>query len=130
VPIAGIAADIVLLIHFIFIAFVTTGGLLVLYWPRLAWLHLPCLFWGVGIELSGGICPLTPLEVRLRMIAGKTGYSGDFIDRYLAPIIYPSGLTRELQISLGIVLLLLNTVIYIFLWHRHNHPPDASTMGR
>ena len=116
--IAGIAADIVLLLHFAFIAFVTIGGFMVLHWPRLALLHLPCLAWGVIIELSGWICPLTPLELHLRRIAGETGYSGDFIDRYLVPIIYPSGLTRDLQIFLGIALLLLNTVIYVLWWRR------------
>ena len=116
--IAGIAADIVLLLHFAFIAFVIAGGVLALSWPRLVWLHLPCLAWGVVIELSGGICPLTPLELHLRRIAGETGYTGDFINRYLAPVIYPSGLTRDVQIGLGIALLLLNAILYTFLWHR------------
>jgi hypothetical protein len=118
---AALAADIIVLLHFAFILFVSAGGLLVLRWPRLAWLHLPCVAWGVLIEATGGICPLTPLEMRFRLAAGEPGYSGDFIDRYLLPMIYPAGLTRGLQIGLGIALLLFNLVIYVFAWYRGNN---------
>ena len=115
---AALTADIIVLLHFAFILFVSVGGLLVLRWPRLAWLHLPCVAWGVLIEVSGGICPLTPLEMRYRHAAGDPGYSGDFIDRYLLPVIYPSGLTRSLQIGLGLALLLFNLTIYLYAWYR------------
>ena len=115
---AALTANIIVLLHFAFILFVSVGGLLVLRWPRLAWLHLPCVAWGVLIEVSGGICPLTPLELRYRHAAGDPGYSGDFIDRYLLPLIYPSGLTRSLQIGLGLALLLFNLVVYVTVWRR------------
>jgi len=114
----SVAADIIVLLHFAFILFVTTGGLLVLRWPRLAWVHLPCVAWGVVVEMTGSICPLTPLEMRFRLAAGDPGYQGDFIDRYLMPIIYPAGLTRGLQIALGLGLLLLNAGIYVVVWRR------------
>ena len=114
----AITANIIVLLHFSFILFVSMGGLLVPRWPRLAWLHLPCVAWGVLIEVSGGICPLTPLEMRYRHAAGDPGYSGDFIDRYLLPVIYPSGLTRSLQIGLGLALLLFNLTIYLYAWYR------------
>lgn len=117
---AALVADIIVLLHFVFIVFVTAGGLLTLRWPRLAWLHLPCVAWGVLIEVTGGICPLTPLEMRFRLAAGDPGYGGDFIDRYLLPIIYPSGLTRGLQIGLGIALLFFNITIYAFAWYKCN----------
>ena len=116
---AALAADIIVLLHFAFILFVSAGGLLVLRWPRLAWLHLPCVAWGVLIETTGCICPLTPMEMRFRLAAGDPGYSGDFIDRYLRPVIYPSGLTRGVQIGLGLALLLFNAIIYILLWQWH-----------
>lgn len=116
--IAGIAADIVLLVHFAFIIFVVVGGIMALRWPQLVWAHLPCLAWGVIIEFTGRVCPLTPLELHFRMMAGEAGYSGDFINRYLAPVIYPAGLSRQLQIGLGIALLLGNSVLYTLLWHR------------
>ena len=120
---AALTADIIVLLHFSFILFVSTGGLLVLRWPRLAWLHLPCVAWGVLIEVSGGICPLTPLELRYRHAAGDPGYSGDFIDRYLLPVIYPSGLTRSLQIGLGLALLLFNLIVYVTVWRRQRKAP-------
>jgi hypothetical protein len=115
---ATFAADLIVLLHFVFILFVSAGGLLALRWPRLAWLHLPCVAWGVLIEITGGICPLTPLEIRFRLAGGDPGYRGDFIDRYLLPVIYPSGLSRGLQISLGIALLLFNFTIYLYAWYR------------
>ena len=104
--------DLVVLLHAGFVAFVAAGGLLVWRRPRLAWVHLPAVVWAVGIEWSGAICPLTPLEVWLRRRAGQTGYRGDFIDHYVLPLLYPAGLTRELQIGLGAAALLLNLVVY------------------
>lgn len=115
---SALAADIVVLVHFGFILFVTAGGLLVLRWPKLAWLHLPCVAWGGAVEAMGWVCPLTPLELRLRLAGGQSGYTGDFIDRYLLPIIYPAGLTREVQVALGVALLLFNAGVYTVVWRR------------
>jgi hypothetical protein len=113
-----LAADIIVLLHLAFILFAAAGGLLVLRWPRLAWLHLPCAAWGVLIEATGGLCPLTPLEQHLRLAAGTPAYSGSFIERYLVPLVYPPGLTRSLQLGLGITLLLVNLAIYAWIWRR------------
>ncbi len=114
----AILADAVLVAHFGFVLFVALGGLLVLKWPRAAWLHLPAAAWGTAIEFGGWICPLTPLENRLRELAGEATYRGDFIARYLAGFIYPEGLTRELQIALGAATLLINAAIYFVAWRR------------
>ena len=92
-----LAADAILLVHFGFVLFVVLGGLLVWKWRRLAWLHLPAVLWGALIEFSGWICPLTPLENRLRGGVEGGGYPGSFIERYLLPVIYPTELTRELE---------------------------------
>jgi hypothetical protein len=110
------AADAVLLIHFAFILFVLAGGLVVWRWHWLAWLHLPAVGWAALIELGGWICPLTPLENRLRGAAGASGYSGGFVEHYLLAAIYPRGLSRELHIALGVLVLLLNLLIYLLLW--------------
>ena len=111
-------ADLILLIHLSFVIFVLIGGLLVIRWHRLAWLHLPALSWGLYIEFSHGICPLTPLEIRLRELAGADPYTGGFIAHYLVPLIYPAGLTPETQWWIGLGILLLNGVIYAWFWFR------------
>ena len=107
-----IAADLVLLLHLIFILFVVLGGWLVLRNARFIWIHLPAVAWGAFIELSGRVCPLTPLENQLRIASGSAGYSGGFIERYLIPVVYPSGLDRPVQIALGLVVILVNAVFY------------------
>jgi len=111
-------ADFVVVLHFLFVLFVVLGGLLVLRWPRVAWLHLPAAIWGAAIELAGGICPLTPLENSLRRQAGGTGYSGGFIEHYILPILYPSALTRDIQLILGLLVLAVNLGIYGYVAHR------------
>lgn len=105
-------ADAVLLFHLAFILFVVFGALLLRRFPRLIWLHLPAVIWAGLIELIGLVCPLTPLENHLRRLGGETGYSGGFIEHYLLPIIYPPGLTREMQVGLGIAVLVINVVAY------------------
>jgi len=112
------AADSVLLLHFGFILFVLGGGGLVWKWPRMAWLHLPAVLWGSWIEFSGGICPLTPLENRLRRAAGEDGYAGGFIERYLLPVIYPAELTRELQLLFGLLVIAVNVAVYVLAWKK------------
>lgn len=114
----AILADAVLVLHALFIAWVVAGGLAAWRRPAVAWLHLPAVAWGVWIEFSGGLCPLTPLEVRWRHAAGQAGYSGSFIDHYLTAWIYPEGLTREIQMMLGTAVLLLNAAVYATLWRR------------
>jgi hypothetical protein len=115
-----ILADAVLVLHLAFIAFALLGGLLVLRAPRLAWLHLPVVAWAAGIAFLGGICPLTPLENRLRAMGGEAGYGGGFIEHYLAALIYPEGLTRGVQAALGALVLAVNLVAYYRLWGRRS----------
>ncbi len=105
-------ADMLVLLHLLFVAFVMAGGFLLLRWPRLAWLHLPAAAWGAAIEFTGGICPLTPLENRLRALGGESAYSGGFVEHYLLPILYPEHLTLSVQHSLGVVVVAVNLVAY------------------
>jgi hypothetical protein len=105
-------ADLIVVLHSLFVLFVVLGGFLVLRWPRLMYLHLPAAAWGAGIEFTGGICPLTPLENSLRERAGLAGYQGGFVEHYLLPTLYPSGLTRNLQLILGAIVLAINVVLY------------------
>lgn len=105
-------ADAVLVIHLAFIVFAVAGAFAALRWRFLIWLHLPCALWAMAIELGGWICPLTPLEVSLRRSAGLAGYSGGFTEHYLVPLIYPHGLTREIQIGLGLGVLVINLLAY------------------
>jgi len=122
-----IAADAVMAIHFLFIAFALLGSFLVLRWPRLIWLHLPALAWGAYIELSGDICPLTPLENHFRQLAGQGEFYGGFITHYLGPIIYPEGLTRSGQyLALGI-LVAMNLIGYGLVLTRWRKRPIADS---
>ena len=107
-----VLADALVVVHFCFIVFVLCGGLLVLRRWSLSLLHLPSVAWAVVVELSGGGCPLTPFENRLRYLSGSAGYSGGFIEHYLLPVIYPNGLTRQVQTALALVVMLANVMIY------------------
>jgi hypothetical protein len=120
----GLLAEVVLLAHAAFVVFVVLGGLLVLRWPRLAWVHLPVVAWGAGIEFAGGICPLTPLENHLRALAHEQGYAGGFVEHYVFGLLYPEGLTREVQIVLGLGVLALNGAVYAWLWYRRRQARD------
>lgn len=106
-------ADLVVLIHFAFILFVVAGGFLVMKWPKISWLHLPAALWGAMIEFTGWICPLTPLENSLRQV--DPGSSKGFIETYIFPLIYPEALTREIQLGLGLGVVLINVAIYGYL---------------
>ena len=105
-------ADLVVLIHLAFVLFAVLGALLVIWWRKVLWLHLPAAGWAAWIEFSGKICPLTPLENWLRMRGGGSGYAGDFVGHYLMPILYPSGLTRKVQFILGGIVIGVNLIIY------------------
>jgi hypothetical protein len=109
---AAVGADAVLVLHLAFIVFVTLGALLVLWRPRVAWLHLPAVAWAIWISATHGICPLTPLEVSLRRAAGQAGYAGDFVDHYLTAIIYPAGLTPAAQLAIAALLVAGNALLY------------------
>lgn len=108
----ALAAEAVVLLHLLFIGFVVLGAALLPRWPRLVWLHVPALLWGVYVELSGSLCPLTPLENHLRALAGAHGYGGGFIEHYLLPLLYPMGLTRELQWVLALGVAGVNLELY------------------
>jgi hypothetical protein len=108
-----LAADGVVLAHLAFILFVVFGGLLVLRWPPLKWVHLPAALWGVLVEFGGWWCPLTRYENLFRQRAGMTAYSGDFIQHYVLGMIYPAGLTHGIEIALGAAVLIINIVVYM-----------------
>jgi hypothetical protein len=128
---ASLGADLVVLAHAAFIAFAVFGGLLALKVRRLWPLHLAALAWAAAIELMGWICPLTPLENRLRALAVEEGYAGGFIEHYLVPLIYPGALTRRIQICLGAALLAGNGAVYWFVWKRRRlaHRGVAGSAG-
>ena len=105
-------ADLLVVFHLVFILYVIAGALLIFKWKKTLWLHLPSCFWGMTVEFTGWICPLTPWEIQLRRLAGEEGYTGSFIEHYLIPIIYPSGLTREVQMVLGGTVLIVNLSLY------------------
>jgi hypothetical protein len=111
-----IAADGLVSFHLLFILFVLFGGLLVLKWRRLIWLHLPAATWGVIVEVFHLECPLTRWENLFRQAAGQGGYGEGFIEHYLIPLIYPAGLTPTIQLGLGALVLLLNLTVYLHLF--------------
>ena len=115
------AADALVVIHLGFILFVMLGGLLLLRWPSLIWLHVPAVAWGVIVECLHLGCALTPWENQLRRMAGQAGYEGVFIEHYLIPLIYPAGLTPAIQLWLGAIVVLVNAAVYAWLigrWRR------------
>jgi hypothetical protein len=107
-----ILADLVVLIHLAFVLFVVLGAVSVIRWRRMVWLHLPALFWAVWIEFTGGICPLTPLENWLRLRSGQGAYGTGFVEHYILPVLYPAGLTRSIQILLGVLAIAINAAVY------------------
>lgn len=109
-------ADLVLIVHLAFVLFVLCGGLLVVRWRRIAWLHLPAAIWGAVVEFTGWICPLTPLENWLRALGGGATYRSDFIAQYRLPVLYPEDLTQDLQLLLGTGVVVLNATVYWWLW--------------
>ena len=113
---ALLLADAVLLLHLAVVLFVLFGGLLALRWRSILWVHLPTVVWGAFVEFSGWICPLTPLENWLRAQGGENGYQSDFVLHYVLPLLYPAGLTQEIQLILGAVVLIVNAGIYGWLW--------------
>jgi len=107
----GALADLILVLHFLFVAFVSVGAVAVLLRPPLAFIHLPCFLYGAAIELVGWICPLTPLEQALRLRAGQQGYAGGFIEHYVGGLLYP-GDWHSVRIWLGLALVLFNLLLY------------------
>lgn len=112
-----ILADITMFAHFAFILFVLFGGLLAFWWPRIVWVHIPAAIWGGAVMLFGWTCPLTPIERHLRIQSGAEGYDTSFIEHYIAPILYPPGLTREIQIALGVGAVVVVVGIYGWYWY-------------
>jgi Protein of Unknown function (DUF2784) len=117
-------ADGLVIFHTAFVAFVVLGGLAVVRWPRLAWVHIPAAIWGAWIEFSGWICPLTPLENAWRVRAGEMGYGGGFIDHYVVSALYPAGLTRETQWVLGACVVVVNVTAYWVAFRRRRRAHD------
>ena len=109
---AHLLATAVVLAHLLFVAFVMAGGVLALWWRKVAYLHLAAVAWAIYVEWSGAICPLTPLENSLRAAAGLEAYAGDFVAEYVFPLLYPDGLTRHAQLVIGIVVLAVNSIVY------------------
>jgi hypothetical protein len=113
---AGLTADAILLVHFAWIAFAIFGALAIFRWRWLIWVHPPVLVWSALVMLTGWICPLTPLELHFRELAGQQGFDSGFIEHYIASLIYPAGLTRGVQIGLGLALAGFNALVYAALF--------------
>ena len=118
-------ADLVLVVHLAFVVFVVLGGLLLLRWPRMAWVHAPAAIWGILTEYAGLICPLTPLEIALRRRGGEEGYTGGFIEHHVTAWLYPSGLSRGMQVVLGTLALALNAAVYWRVVVHHRRRPSS-----
>lgn len=119
-------ADLLVLLHFTFVLFVLFGGLLILKWRWVIWLHLPAASWGALIEFAGWICPLTPLEHWLRTMGGGRGYQSGFIEYYVLPLLYPAGLTGQIQVFLGLLVLLLNGGVYLLVFRQRHQSMQRS----
>lgn len=123
----ALLADAVVMFHAAFVVFVMIGGLFVLRWRRLIWLHLPAVAWGALIEFAGWICPLTPIENELRRRAGETGYSGGFVQHYVLHALYPESLTAAIRYALGAMVILVNAVVYTIVWRSRRRVGETLT---
>jgi hypothetical protein len=112
------AADAIVSLHFAFILWAVFGALTLLWRRMFAWIHVPALLWAAYVEFSGRICPLTPLENHFRQLAGDAGYGGGFIEHYIVGVIYPQGLTRNVQLVLGALLIAMNVALYLIAFLR------------
>jgi len=121
------SADAILFLHLAFIVFVVIGGLLAVWRRGVLFIHLPAALWGVFVELTGRVCPLTSLENTFRIKAGYAGYSKSFVEHYLLGIIYPEGLTREVQYFLGALVVVVNVAIYLWLFYRFRQESHGDT---
>jgi len=110
-----VAANLLVMIHLVFIVFVIAGAFTVLKWPWVILLHIPAVIWGVIVELKGWVCVLTPWENNLRRLAGQEGYSGGFIEHYIISLIYPAELTRDAQLVMGLIVITINLCVYCFI---------------
>jgi hypothetical protein len=117
-----VLADVAVVLHVGFVLFVVVGGVLVMRWPRVAWVHLPAAAWGAWVEFAGWVCPLTPLENALRTRGGEAAYTSSFVEQYLMPILYSAVLSRELQYVLGALVLIVNALVYAFVLRRRLRP--------
>jgi hypothetical protein len=117
-------ADLVLLVHLGFIVFVLFGGLLALRWRLAPVIHVPAAAWGAAVELFGWVCPLTPLENALRRKGGGAGYSADFVEQYLVPLVYPAELTRSVQLGLSAIVVAVNVAVYVLVLRRQKRQRD------
>ena len=125
-----ILADIVVCFHFAFVFFVVFGGLFYYFWSKTPYLHLPAVFWGLWIELSGSICPLTPLENWLNQMAGGSGTRSSFIDEYIIQFLYPTNLQQDYKYYLAIALAVFNIIIYIHIIRKKSHKRNMSVHDR
>lgn len=121
-----ILADALVAFHLGFVLFICLGGLFVLRWPRMIWLHLPAAIWGAVVEWTQTVCPLTPLENHLRHLGGQAGYSGGFIEHHITGVLYPNGLTQGMQIALGVFVVFLNVTVYTIVFRRRRRQRAAS----
>ena len=119
-------ADTIVVVHLGFVLFVVFGGLLVVRWPRMAWLHIPSAAWGIAVECADWICPLTPIENVLRERAGLAAYQGDFVEQYVLPLLYPGQLTRGTQLLLGGFALAVNALVYWYWWIKSRRRRNSS----
>src|SRR3954462_11050664 len=110
--VTGVLADLIVVLHSLFVLFVIFGGLLALRWWKVIYLNLPAVAWGAFIEFAGGICPLTPLEYALRRRAGLAGYQGGFVEHYILPVLHSTGLTHNVQLVLGALVIGINLIVY------------------
>ena len=117
-----LTADAVVLLHLACVIFVVAGGLLVFRWRRVALLHLPAVVWAALLEFRGWLCPLTPLELKLRASGGQAGYGGGFIEHYILPVLYPAELDKVMQVEIGSLVIAVNIAVYGWLLWRIKNP--------
>lgn len=110
-------ANSVFVVHLAFVLFAIFGGLLALRRRWLIWLHIPAVIWAILVEFFQLFCPLTTLENYFKRLGGEQDYAGGFIEYYVSAILY-TPITAQIQITLGVFLLIFNLAVYLFIFKK------------
>jgi hypothetical protein len=123
-----LAADLTVVAHLAFVAFLLAGGFVAWRRPAVLWLHVPAVAGSAALAISGLDCPLSAVEAWFRHRAGDSSYPDGFVAHYLVHPLLGAGITPALRVGLRLSVIALIAVAYVGLLmgrrpHREQRPP-------